>query len=124
MADSNTDPVESALDKLKPIVSKISFGSVVGYCSGMALKKVGKAVAFVIGVGFIGVQSAVYSGYITVDWGKVSGDAMKPLDTTGDGKVDIEDAKEWWKRLKAMLTSELPGAGGFSLGFLTGVRYG
>mmetsp|Transcript_25182 Transcript_25182/g.62081 ORF Transcript_25182/g.62081 Transcript_25182/m.62081 type:complete len:89 (-) Transcript_25182:41-307(-) len=81
MADSNTDPVESALDKLKPIVSKISFGSVVGYCSGMALKKVGKAVAFVIGVGFIGVQSAVYSGYITVDWGKVSGDAMKPLDT-------------------------------------------
>lgn len=90
----------------------------------MALKKIGKAVAFVIGVGFIGVQSAVHAGYINVDWGKIQEDAIKPIDTTGDGKLDIEDAKVWWKKLKALLTKELPGAGGFSLGFLTGVRYG
>jgi uncharacterized membrane protein (Fun14 family) len=75
------DPVEAALDKLKPVLSQVSFGSVVGYCSGMALKKVGKAFAFVIGVGFIGVQSAVHAGYIQVDWGKISKDAFKPLDT-------------------------------------------
>jgi hypothetical protein len=36
----------------------------------------------------------------------------------------MEDAKAWWKKLKARLTQELPGAGGFSLGFLCGVRYG
>ena len=85
MADSsNTDPVESALDKLKPILSQISFGSVVGYCSGMALKKIGKAVAFVIGVGFIGVQSAVGAGYINVNWKKIQGDTMKPLDTVSE----------------------------------------
>ncbi|KAL3930361.1 MAG: hypothetical protein SGBAC_011801 [Bacillariaceae sp.] len=93
MADSK-DAVESALDKLKPIAAQISFGSVVGYCSGMAMKKVGKAVAFIIGIGFVGLQSAVYAGYIQVNWEKITGDATSPLDTTGDGKVDIEDAKD------------------------------
>jgi FUN14 domain-containing protein 1 len=81
MADPNTDPVESALDKLKPILSQVSFGSVLGYCSGMSLKKLGKAAAFVIGVGFIGVQSAVHAGYINVNWTKIKDDAIKPLDT-------------------------------------------
>eukprot|EP00980_Cylindrotheca_fusiformis_P024584 scaffold12118_cov138-Cylindrotheca_fusiformis.AAC.1 len=124
MVENKKDPVEDALDKLKPIASQLTFGSVVGYCSGVALKKVGQAVAFVIGVGFVGIQSAVYSGYIQVDWLKVRDDALKPLDTTGDGKVDMEDAKAWWKRIKDILINEIPGAGGFSLGFLCGVRYG
>jgi uncharacterized membrane protein (Fun14 family) len=77
----NKDPVEAALDKLKPVLSQVSFGSVVGYCSGMALKKIGKAFAFVIGVGFVGIQSAVHAGYIEVDWGKIQSDALKPIDT-------------------------------------------
>ncbi|CAJ1960710.1 unnamed protein product [Cylindrotheca closterium] len=123
-ADPNTDPVDSALDKLKPIMSQLSFGSVLGYCSGMALKKLGKAAAFVVGVGFIGVQSAVRAGYVKVNWTKIKDDAISPLDTTGDGKVDMDDVKGWWKKLRVILTNELPGAGGFSLGFITGVRYG
>jgi hypothetical protein len=36
----------------------------------------------------------------------------------------VEDVKVWWKKLKALLTKELPGAGGFSLGFLAGIRFG
>lgn len=81
MVENKDDPVNQALDKLKPIASQLTFGSVVGYCSGVALKKLGKAVAFIIGVGFVGVQSAVYAGYIQVDWLKIRDDAMKPLDT-------------------------------------------
>jgi uncharacterized membrane protein (Fun14 family) len=75
------DPVEAALDKLKPVLAQVSFGSVVGYCSGMALKKIGKVFAFVIGVGFVGIQSAVHAGYIEVDWAKIQKDAFKPIDT-------------------------------------------
>ena len=81
-AVSTPDAVESALDSLKPIVTKVSLGGVMGYCSGMALKKVGKALAFVVGLGFVAVQSAAYAGYIQVNWGKIADDSIvKPLDT-------------------------------------------
>ena len=76
------DAVEGALDSLKPLVTKVSLGGVMGYCSGMALKKVGKALAFVVGLGFVAVQSAAYAGYIQVNWGKIADDSIvKPLDT-------------------------------------------
>ena len=75
------DPVESAIEKMKPMLSQISFGSFVGYCSGTALKKIGKVLAFIIGVGYIGIQSGVNAGYINIDWEKVQEDAIKPIDT-------------------------------------------
>jgi uncharacterized membrane protein (Fun14 family) len=193
----NKDPVEQTLDKLKPLLSELSFGSVMGYCSGYAFKKVGKALAFVVGVGFIGLQTVVSTGYIDVNWGKMKEDALKKVDAVSnnticwspfstifrnaaggwsvcdrfvgfavyfqivdgscwisiafffsfsccclsfsgyllyywkpllpknsDGTVTVEDAKEYWKKLKALLTNKLPSAGGFSLGFLYGVTYG
>jgi uncharacterized membrane protein (Fun14 family) len=77
----NKDPMETAIDKLKPIISQLGFGSVMGYCSGLAMKKIGKAVAFAVGIGFIAVQTAVSGGYIDVDWGKVKDDSLGKLDT-------------------------------------------
>jgi uncharacterized membrane protein (Fun14 family) len=113
-----------ALEKLKPIFSNLSFGAVMGYCSGTALKKVGRALAVVIGIGFIGLQTAVSAGFITVDWSKISGHVKNKIDATGDGKLDIDDAKAYWKKLKSVLTNKVPAAGGFSLGFLYGVKSG
>ena len=76
------DAVEAAIEAAKPALMKMSVGSVMGYCSGYALKKVGKAMAVVVGLGFVGLQSAAYGGYITVNWMKVADDAIiKPLDT-------------------------------------------
>jgi len=69
------------------------------------------------------VQTAVYSGYVDVDWKKVQGDVAKKADATGDGKLGGEDVKEYWKKVKEILTSNIPDAGGFSLGFLYGVTY-
>ena len=40
------DPVERAIELAKPVLSQLSFGAVMGYCSGTAMKKIGKAVAF------------------------------------------------------------------------------
>ena len=56
-AVDKNDPINQLLDKAKPIISKISFGSIVGYCSGAAAKKIGKAVAILCGLGFIAIQS-------------------------------------------------------------------
>lgn len=88
------DPVESAIDKLKPVLQQLSFGSVMGYCSGMAMKKIGKMVAFVIGIGFIGIQSAVSAGYIDVDWGKIKDDALKPLDQVRLRRVFLKESRK------------------------------
>ena len=64
-----------------PVLQQVSFGGVLGYCSGYALKQLGKATAFVVGIGFLGLQTAQHYGYIEVDWVKVRDDALKPLDT-------------------------------------------
>jgi uncharacterized membrane protein (Fun14 family) len=118
------DIVEQAIEKAKPILQKLGFGTVMGYCSGIALQKVGKALAITIGIGFIGLQTVVSLGYIQVDWEKVKIDFVKRVDTTGDGKLDADDAKIYWQKLRKLLTNKIPSAGGFSLGFLYGVRYG
>ena len=52
-----SDPINQILEKAKPLGAKLSFGSIVGYCSGAAAKKIGRAVAVICGLGFILVQS-------------------------------------------------------------------
>jgi uncharacterized membrane protein (Fun14 family) len=81
MADKLPDAVTELLERSGPALNQVGFGGVMGYCSGMAFRKVGKAVGVVIGIGFIGVQAAASSGYLQVDWEKIKGDAIKPLDT-------------------------------------------
>jgi len=121
---ASSDAMTIAIDKAKPIIAKVSFGSLMGFCSGYALKQVGKIAAVVLGAGFIAVQTAVSYGYIQVNWDRVKGDAIKKVDTDGDGKVGADDMKVYWKKLKTLLTANLPNSGGFSLGFFYGVKQG
>jgi len=115
------DVVEQAITKVKPVLANIGMGSIVGFTSGLAMKKVGKALAVVIGTGFIGLQVASACGYIEVKWDEVGQSAKKKMDANQDGVLDTKDVKEWWVRLKKLLEYKLPSAGGFSLGFLYGV---
>ena len=80
-SSSSSDPMATAIEKAKPIIAKISFGSIMGYCSGYALKKIGKVAAVILGCGFIAVQTCVSYGYLEVDWNKVKDDAVKKVDT-------------------------------------------
>jgi FUN14 domain-containing protein 1 len=118
------DVVETAIEKAKPILMNVSFGGIMGYCSGVALHKIGKSIAVIIGGGFVALQLAASLGYIDVKWENIQKSASEKIDVDKDGKVTAEDVKEYWKILKKVLTYELPSAGGFSLGFLYGVRYG
>lgn len=119
---SSSDPMTVAIEAAKPILAKASFGSVVGFCSGYAVKQAGKLAAVVIGTGFIAVQTAASLGYIDVNWTKVKDDAIKSVDTNGDGELGADDLKVYWKKVKALLTRNLPNTGGFSLGFLYGIQ--
>ena len=116
--------MKQVLDRAKPILANIGFGGVMGYCSGVAFQKVGRALAVVIGTGFVGLQLATGLGYIEVHWDKMVDHAKLTMDVNKDGKLNTDDAKEWWKRLKKILVHKIPSSGGFSVGFLYGVRYG
>ena len=83
---ASSDSMAIAIDKARPIIAKISFGSIMGFCSGYALKQVGKVAAVVLGAGFIAAQTCVSYGYIQVDWNKVKDDAIKKVDT-----VSVQD---------------------------------
>mmetsp|Transcript_18540 Transcript_18540/g.26094 ORF Transcript_18540/g.26094 Transcript_18540/m.26094 type:complete len:127 (+) Transcript_18540:93-473(+) len=117
------DAVSEAIEKAKPVLSKLTFGSIVGYCSGAATKKVGKAIAVLGGLAFIAIQSAVYSGYVEVNWNKVQKEAIAKVDTDGDGELTVKDVKTYWFKVKNILTNKIPSAGGFSIGFLYGLSH-
>ena len=91
--NGESDPMATAIDKLKPLVSQLSFGSVMGFCSGYALKKVGKAAAVILGCGFVALQTAVSYGYLQVDWKKISDDAMKPIDAVRKDKKEMDNLR-------------------------------
>ena len=113
-----------ALEKLSPAMSQLSVGSVMGFCSGYAMKKVGKALAVVVGLGFVALQTAASYGYLEIKWQKISDAAKKSVDPNSDGKFDKEDIIILWKKVKAVLTTNLPSNAGFSLGFLCGLKSG
>jgi len=43
----------------------------MGFCSGIAVKRVGETIAYLVGVVFIGLQVAQYNGLIDIDWLKI-----------------------------------------------------
>lgn len=124
-SEKKDDAVAGLIEKAGPLFANLSFGSAMGFCSGMALKKIGKAIAVVIGTGFVALQLAVSAGYIEgVNYTKIRDDCAKTLDINKDGKINEADAKEWWEVFKKIMVNKLPSAGGFGLGFLYGVKCG
>ncbi|MFN9982609.1 MAG: FUN14 domain-containing protein, partial [bacterium] len=84
-------------------------------------KKIGRALATLLGLAFIAIQGIVYTGYVSVDWEKLQKDAISAVDTTGDGKITADDFKVYWNKLKAFLTNGIPSASGFTVGFFYGL---
>eukprot|EP00586_Coscinodiscus_wailesii_P017629 CAMPEP_0172503892 /NCGR_PEP_ID=MMETSP1066-20121228/173430_1 /TAXON_ID=671091 /ORGANISM="Coscinodiscus wailesii, Strain CCMP2513" /LENGTH=209 /DNA_ID=CAMNT_0013279823 /DNA_START=173 /DNA_END=802 /DNA_ORIENTATION=- len=102
----------------------VSYGFVCGFCSGYALKKVGKAGAVSFGMVFCLLQSLSYAGYIDIDYERAEKDLTNILDMNNDGKVDEEDAKELMDKVVEVLSFNLPAGSGFGVGFVGGVRAG
>lgn len=76
-----------------------------------------------VGVVFVGFQALQQAGYITIDYAKVQNDTVKLLDADGDGKFTVNDVIFAWNRIKGHILYHVPGAGGFSAGFLIGLKY-
>jgi uncharacterized membrane protein (Fun14 family) len=106
------------------IPGQLTGGFVAGWCAGFSLKKVGKAGAFVVGMGFCVLQSLSYAGYVHVNYNKMCSDALEVLDLNQDGKVDTVDVQRLHHKLMEVLTYNVPAGSGFGGGFFAGVRSG
>tara|TARA_B110001452_G_scaffold256954_1_gene250744 strand:- start:496 stop:1098 length:603 start_codon:yes stop_codon:yes gene_type:complete len=118
-----TPPTE---DEIGEFAGTLGFGTVSGFCSGMALKKIGRAGATVAGVTFMAATAAQQSGYIDVNWKKVEQDVMGTMDQNGDGKVDSTDFNLAKQRFIRYMTEKNSAAtaGTFAVGLVMGFRNG
>lgn len=123
--DSGSPAMEMLIKKtIKPYAPMVSFGGGLGFCAGMAAKKVGKAAATTVGIGFIGLQFLAYKGFITINWQQIQEKTEKALDQDGNGKFDGDDLQIIAKKLWHRLSYQMAGGAGFAAGFLVGFRNG
>lgn len=122
LALSAGDTLQAGIDSGIP--TQLSYGFISGYCSGYALKKVGKTAAVVFGLGFMSLQTLSYYGYVKVDHGQIKKDVESLLDLNKDGRIDRSDGELAYDKLMSVLQFSLPGGSGFAAGFVGGIRSG
>jgi uncharacterized membrane protein (Fun14 family) len=104
---------------------QVSLGSIAGFCSGYAVKKVSKVAAFGVGLIFIGIQLARYYGVVEdIQWQKIEDRLVETLDADGDGKLTASDFKVHFDKAVEVLGFNLPSGAAFGSFFLLGLRWG
>jgi uncharacterized membrane protein (Fun14 family) len=119
--NQDDDVLNRFFEKISSHMTEISFGGAVGFCSGYAVKQVGKVAACTIGVIFILSQVAANNGYIHINWRKVEKDVIRSIDPEGDGRITKKDLKLWWIKFMKMVQYNLPSSSGFGVGFVLGI---
>eukprot|EP00981_Chlorochromonas_danica_P015083 scaffold10372_cov243-Ochromonas_danica.AAC.8 len=104
------------------VAGQVGYGFLMGYSSGFCLSKVSRIIAFGVGGVFIVIQSLSYSGLIKVNYDGIEKKVESVLDLNKDGKVDAKDAEFALDKIQEVLSYNMPGGGGFTAGFLAGVR--
>ncbi|WP_084050809.1 FUN14 domain-containing protein [Deinococcus hopiensis] len=107
------DSSVSLLDALRPLLPDFSVGALLGFATGLALKKVGRAVLLALGLLFIALQLLAYFDLVTVNWPRLQALSEPWLRQGG------ELGSRWLMRV---LTANLPFAGAFTAGLLLGLR--
>mmetsp|Transcript_29178 Transcript_29178/g.64504 ORF Transcript_29178/g.64504 Transcript_29178/m.64504 type:complete len:243 (+) Transcript_29178:54-782(+) len=105
-----------------PMLTSLGFSGMCGLIAGAALKKVGQALAFVVGLVFLLVQGLAHTGAITVNWTHIHERVTDALDKNKDGKLDQEDFKSYMKDGLGVLAAGVPSVGGFLAGFVLGIK--
>jgi FUN14 domain-containing protein 1 len=121
-SDDTPDEFEKfIITTIAPLATKLGYGGIMGFCSGMAAKKIGQLVAVVIGGAFIGVQYLQYKGYIQLDFQEIQDKVVEQFDADGDGELTSNDFILIWKTFKKMVEDSLPSSSGFVSGFMLGL---
>ncbi len=103
----------SVPDLIAPLLPDLSLGGILGFCTGFAIRKVGRGLIFVLGSIFVLIQLLAYFEFITVNWTRVQ-QVAEPLVQDG--------ARTGGSWLLDVLSANLPFGGAFVAGLLLGLR--
>ena len=98
---------------LSPIVYQLGIGGIGGFTVGFAVKKIGKIIAFFIGLGLIALIYLSTQGIININYGAL-------WNSLASGLGLATSAFNWI----VGVISLLPFAGSFIVGFLIGFKIG
>jgi uncharacterized membrane protein (Fun14 family) len=98
---------------LTPLLTQLGVGGLAGLCSGYAMKKMGKVIAFIIGIVFLFLQLLAYQGFITINY--------QPLIEWANGITSQIGLAE---SALIVIIANLPFGGGFLAGFVIGLKVG
>jgi uncharacterized membrane protein (Fun14 family) len=98
---------------LTPLLTQLGVGGIAGLCVGYALKKVGKIIAFLLGIAFIGLELLAYRGIISINY--------TALDDWAKGVIGQVGQAEG---LMTVIIGNLPFAASFLAGLAIGFKIG
>ncbi|KAF9169373.1 hypothetical protein BGX20_010405, partial [Mortierella sp. AD010] len=119
-------PYDPYLQEKEPWIDtkELTFGMAMGLCSGFLMKKLGKMMMLVVGLGFVCLQFLASNDYVKINWAKIERTFKSKLDVDKDGKVTSKDAGRGFRWLIGILTTNFQFKSTFIGGFILGVRYG
>lgn len=106
------DDVQAADGKgaLMSIGQQLSFGGMLGYATGFTIRKVGKAVLFLVGAEMVILQYMSYRHWVSVDWHRLSRDLQPRV------------SKSSWDSFVNVLLYRIPFSAAFSGGLFAALR--
>jgi uncharacterized membrane protein (Fun14 family) len=98
---------------LTPLLTQLGVGGVAGLCTGYALKKIGKLVAVLIGIAFLGLELLAYRGIININYSALQEWASGLIGQVGEAEGIL-----------TLIIGNLPFASSFLVGFALGIKIG
>lgn len=94
-----------------PYLTEGSLFALIGFALGYTTRKVFRLALILIALGFVGIQAAVWAGWVQVDWGGV-------VDVLNGWVLNLKENES----LTEFLTRHVPAAGALVLGAAVGFR--
>lgn len=101
------------VEVLTPLLTQLGVGGVAGLCVGYALKKIGKLVAILLGLAFLGLELLAYKGIISIDYSALEVWAKEII-----GQVGVAEG------VLTVIIGNLPFTASFLVGFAIGLKMG
>jgi uncharacterized membrane protein (Fun14 family) len=99
------------VEVITPLLTQLGVGGIAGLCVGYALIKIGRLIALILGLAFLGLQALAYKGIININY-----TALEEWVNGMTGQIGIAED------LLTTLISNLPFAASFLAGFYIGVK--
>ena len=95
----------------KSVSEQLSIGAVLGFATGYSIRKIGRALLFLVGTEVVILQYMAYREWLTMDWARIAKDITPKL------------RKSTWGGVTEILVYKMPFSAAFTGGLLAALRF-